>query len=108
MSILVTDATDHDFDTQVLLSDTPVLVDFWGEWCAPCKAIAQMFEDLAREYAGRLKFVKVELDKSRQAAMDWHVRLAPTLLLFKDGNVVATQLGAPTRSELARLIERSL
>jgi thioredoxin 1 len=94
MSMLVTDATDNDFDMQVLLSDTPVLVDFWGEWCAPCKAIAQMFEDLAREYAGRLKFVKVELDKSRQSAMDWHV--------------VATQLGAPTRSELARLIERSL
>ena len=105
---MVSSATDIDFSAQVLKSTTPVLVDFWGEWCGPCKAIAPMLDDLAREYSGRMKIVKVELDKNQQTAMTWHVRSAPTLLLFKNGGVAATQFGAVSKSQLVQMIDRAL
>lgn len=104
----VTHATDADFATQVLQSATPVLVDFWGEWCAPCKAIAPMLEDLARDYAGKVKVVKVDMDKNQRTAITWRVRSAPTLLLFKNGTVAATQIGAVSKSQLAQMVERAL
>lgn len=101
-------ATDADFAAQVLQSATPVLVDFWGEWCAPCKAIAPMLEDLARDYAGKVKVVKVDMDKNQRTAITWRVRSAPTLLLFKNGTVAATQIGAVSKSQLAQMVERAL
>jgi thioredoxin 1 len=105
---LVIHATDASFDEDVLKSPTPVLVDFWGEWCGPCKAMAPMLEQLANDYAGRLRIAKVELDKNQKTALACGVRSAPTLLLFKQGKVQATQIGLVSRSQLASVIERSL
>ena len=104
----VAHATDADFAAQVLQSATPVLVDFWGEWCAPCKMIAPMLEDVARDYAGKIKVVKVDIDKNQRTAITWHVRSAPTLLLFKHGTVAATQIGAVSKSQLVQMVERAL
>lgn len=108
MSDLITSATDADFGAQVMQSDTPVLVDFWGEWCGPCKAMAPMLDQLAADYAGRAKIVKVEMDKNQKTAMAWRVRSAPTLLLFKHGAVHATHVGMASKAQLARLIDAAL
>ena len=108
MSNLVLDIDDLDFSTHVLEEDVPVLVEFWGEWCAPCKMIAPMLEDLARDYAGRVKVVKVDMDKNQRAAITWRVRSAPTLMLFKNGAVAATQIGAVSKSQLVQMVERAL
>jgi len=104
----VNHATDVDFAAQVLQSATPVLVDFWGEWCAPCKMIAPMLEDVAHDYAGKVKVVKVNIDQNQRTAMTWHVRSAPTLMLFKNGAVAATQIGAVSKSQLVQMVERAL
>lgn len=104
----VTHATDADFAAQVLQSNTPVLVDFWGEWCAPCKMIAPMLEDVARDYSGKIKIVKVDIDKNQRTAIAWRVRSAPTLLLFKQGTIAAAQIGAVSKSQLVQMVERAL
>jgi thioredoxin 1 len=108
MNASITAATDSDFDAEVVHADQPVLVDFWGEWCGPCKAMAPMLDELARDYAGRAKIVKVEMDKNQKTAMAWRVRSAPTLLLFKGGTVQATHVGLASRAQLARLIDAAL
>lgn len=108
MSEFVIHATDASFDRDVLQSPMPVLVDFWGEWCGPCKAIAPLLEQLASTYAGRLRVAKVELDKNQKTAIACGVRSAPTLLLFKGGKVQATQLGLVSRSQLVAMIDRAL
>ena len=108
MSIAIPNITDTDFDTQVLKSDTPVLVDFWGEWCGPCKAMLPMLEQFALDYAGRVKVVKVEMDKNQKTAMAWRVRSAPTLVLFNHGEVQATQVGMVSKLQLAKLIDAAL
>jgi thioredoxin 1 len=101
-------ATDLSFSTDVLHSDIPVLVDFWGEWCGPCKAMAPMLEQFALDYAGRVKVVKVEMDKNQKTAMQFRVRSAPTLLLFRDGAVQATQVGMVSKSQLAKMVDAAL
>mgnify|MGYP001551869889 CR=1 FL=1 len=106
MKPIVIHATDASFASDVLKSGTPVLVDFWGEWCAPCKAIAPMLEQLAADYAGRLTVAKVELDKNQKTAIACGVRSAPTLLLFKDGKVQATQIGMVSMTQLVQMIDR--
>lgn len=106
MSTIVTHTTDASFEGDVLHSALPVLVDFWGEWCAPCKALAPMLEQLAADYAGRLRVTKVELDKNQKTAIACGVRSAPTLLLFAGGKVQATQIGMVSRQQLAAMIER--
>ena len=108
MSEHVIHATDADFDAAVLQSSEPVLVDFWAPWCGPCKMIAPALDDLAGTYAGRAKIVKVDVDQNQATAMRYHVRSIPMLLLFKGGQVQATQIGAVGKAQLAQLIEKSL
>jgi thioredoxin 1 len=101
-------ATDADFDTTVLQSDEPVLVDFWAQWCGPCKMIAPALDELAESYSGRAKVVKVDIDQNRAIAMKYHVRSIPMLLLFKGGQVQATQIGAVGKAQLGQMIEKAL
>ena len=108
MSDNVIHATDADFDAQVLQSSEPVLVDFWAQWCGPCKMIAPALDELASTYAGRAKVVKVDIDQNRAVAMKYHVRSIPMLLLFKDGQVQATQIGAVGKAQLAQIIDKAL
>ena len=107
MSDKVTHVGDADFETQVLQSDQPVLVDFWAEWCGPCKMIGPIIDELADNYAGRVKVVKVNVDHARQTAAKFGVRGIPTLLMFKDGQVQATQVGAIGKAQIAQLIDNA-
>jgi thioredoxin 1 len=99
---------DADFEREVLQSDVPVLVDFWAEWCGPCKMIAPALDELARDYAGRAKVVKVNVDHNRQSAMKYHVRSIPMLLVFKNGQIHGQQIGAVGKGQLAQLVEKAL
>jgi thioredoxin len=99
---------DATFATDVLQSLTPVLVDFWGEWCGPCKALAPMLEQLAADYGGRIRIAKLELDRNRKTALAYGVRSAPTLMLFKDGKVQATQMGLVSKAQLSKVIDAVL
>lgn len=108
MSDKVIHATDADFDAAVLESDQPVLVDFWAQWCGPCKAIAPALDQLAEEYDGRAKVVKIDIDQNRGTALKYHVRSIPMLLLFKGGQVQATQIGAVGKAQLGQMIEKAL
>jgi thioredoxin 1 len=101
-------ATDADFDAAVLQSDEPVLVDFWAPWCGPCKMIAPALDELAETYAGKAKIVKVDVDQNQATAIKYHVRSIPMLLVFKDGQVQATQIGAVGKAQLGQLIEKAL
>ncbi len=107
MSDNVIHVGDADFETQVLQSDQPVLVDFWAEWCGPCKMIGPIIDELADNYAGRVKVVKVNVDHARQTAAKFGVRGIPTLLMFKDGQVQATQVGAIGKAQIAQLIDNA-
>ena len=108
MSDKVIHATDADFDSVVLQSDQPVLVDFWAQWCGPCKMIAPALDELAETYDGRAKIVKVNIDQNQAVAMKYHVRSIPMLLVFKDGQVQGTQIGAVGKPQLAQLIDKAL
>jgi thioredoxin 1 len=101
-------ATDADFDATVLQSDAPVLVDFWAPWCGPCKMIAPALDELADEYAGKVRIAKVNVDENRATALKYHVRSIPMLLLFKGGQVQATQIGAVGKAQLAQLIDKAV
>ncbi|MBF7690235.1 thioredoxin [Acinetobacter pollinis] len=107
MSNLV-NTTDADFKADVLESETPVLVDFWAAWCGPCKAIAPVLEDLSREYDGKVKIVKVDVTNCEETAVNYNIRNIPALLLFKDGEVVAQQVGAVPRSKLVSFIDENV
>lgn len=104
----ILETTDATFDRDVLRADVAVLVDFWGEWCGPCKALVPLLEQLAKDYAGRLKIAKVELDKNQRTALAYGVRSAPTMLLFKHGKVQATQMGLVSKAQLTRVIDAAL
>lgn len=107
MSNLI-NTTDTDFKNDVLDSDTPVLVDFWAAWCGPCKAIAPVLEDLSNEYNGKVKIVKVDVTNCEQTAVNYNIRNIPALLLFKNGEVVAQQIGAVPRSKLVSFIDENI
>lgn len=108
MSANVIHLTDATFDSEVLTSDVPVLVDFWAEWCGPCKMIAPAVEAIAAEYAGRLKVAKLDVDSNGGSAMRFNIRGIPTLLLFKGGRVVDMRVGAVPKAELVRMISPHL
>ena len=92
--------SDTSFKDDVIGSDTPVLVDFWAEWCGPCKQIGPALEDIAGEMSGRMKVAKVNIDDNPETPAKFHVRGIPTLMIFKDGQVVATKVGAMTKTKL--------
>ncbi|MGH7104602.1 MAG: thioredoxin [Acetobacteraceae bacterium] len=100
--------TDASFATDVLAASGPVLVDFWAEWCGPCRTIAPALEELAGEFAGRLQLAKVNIDENPETPSTYAVRGIPTLILFKDGKPAATQVGAAPKSRLKAWIESSL
>ena len=108
MSDTVLHATDADFDSHVLQSEVPVLVDFWAPWCGPCKMIAPALDQLAGEYAGKARIVKVDVDQNQATALKFHVRSIPMLLLFKDGQVQSQQIGAVGKAQLAQMIDKAL
>ena len=107
-SALITNTTDANFETDVVNSDVPVLVDFWAVWCGPCKAIAPVLEQMAGDYEGRLKIAKVDVDTNQAVAGSFNVRNIPTLLLFKDGQVVGQRVGALNRKALDEFVSTAL
>ena len=100
--------TDDSFEADVLQSSTPVVVDFWAEWCGPCRQIGPSLEELAGEYAGRVKIVKVNVDENPDTPAQMGVRGIPALFLFKDGEVVSNKIGAAPKAALANWIETAL
>ena len=100
--------TDDSFDTEVIKSAQPVLVDYWAEWCGPCKMIAPILDEIATEYSGRLKVAKLNIDDNQNVPAKYGIRGIPTLMLFKNGNVEATKVGALSKSALAAFIDSNL
>ena len=100
--------TDASFRSEVLESPLPVLVDYWAEWCGPCRMIGPLLEDTARDYAGRLKVAKLNIDENPSVPSQYRVRSIPTLMLYRDGQPVATQVGALSRSQLATFLDANL
>lgn len=108
MSDQISAITDASFEQDVLQSDVPVLVDYWAEWCGPCKSIAPVLEDLAGEYAGRMKIAKLNVDENPDTPPKFGIRGIPTLMLFKDGEVAATKVGALSKTQLVEFLDASL
>ena len=100
--------TDATFEPEVLKSDTPVLVDYWAEWCGPCKSIAPILDDIAKEYDGRLKIAKINVDENQQVPAKFGIRGITTLMLFKNGNVEATKVGAVSKSQLTAFLDSNI
>ena len=108
MSDLVLSVTDSQFSEKVLKADKPVLVDYWAEWCGPCKMIAPILSDIAKDYAGKLIVAKLNIDDNSETPQHYGVRGIPTLMIFKDGEVEATKVGALSKSELSAFIDSNL
>jgi thioredoxin 1 len=102
------EVTDDTFDQEVLKSDKPVLVDFWAEWCGPCRMVSPIVEELAEEYDGKAKFAKVDVDENADISMEYNIRSIPSLLLFKDGEVVDQVVGAVPKSQLKKKLDDRL
>ena len=100
--------TDANFEAEVLQSATPVLVDYWAEWCGPCKMIAPILDDVSKEYAGKLKVAKLNIDDNQETPAKFGIRGSPTLMLFKNGNVEATKVGALSKTQLNAFIDSNI
>lgn len=107
MSDQIVKLTDDSFENEVLKSSMPVLVDYWAEWCGPCKAIAPILEEIATEYAGKVKVAKINIDDNAGIAPKYGVRGIPTLMLFKNGDVEATKVGALSKSQLTAFLDQN-
>jgi thioredoxin 1 len=105
MSDKIVHVSDATFDAEVLNSDIPVLVDFWAEWCGPCKMIAPVLDEIATEYDGRLKICKVDVDANPEIPPKFGIRGIPTLIVFKGGNAEATKVGALSKTQLTEFIQ---
>lgn len=108
MSDRIVYVTDASFESDVLKSGEPVLVDYWAEWCGPCKMIAPILDEIAEEYAGKVKIAKLNIDENPQTPPKYGIRGIPTLMLFKNGNVEATKVGAVSKSQLTAFIDSNL
>ncbi len=108
MSENIHNVSDASFEEDVLKADGPVLVDYWAEWCGPCKMIAPVLEEVAQEYAGRLKVCKLNIDENSETAPKFGIRGIPTLMIFKGGNVEATKVGALSTSQRTAFVDANL
>jgi thioredoxin 1 len=105
MSEHINYVSDATFEAEVLQSPLPVLVDYWAEWCGPCRMIAPILDEIAKEYAGRLGVAKLNVDENQQTPQKYGIRGIPTLMLFKNGNIEATKVGALSKSQLTAFID---
>ena len=100
--------TDASFENDVLQSEEPALVDFWAAWCGPCKMIAPLVDEISEEYAGKIKVCKMDVDSNPETSVKFNVRGIPTLLIFKNGNIEATKVGALSKAQLVEFVEGCL
>ena len=108
MSTQLVHVTDSSFELEVLNSEQPVLVDYWAEWCGPCKSIAPILDEVSREYEKKVKIAKLDVDQNHEISKKYGIRGIPTLMLFKDGNVIATHTGALDKSQLTTFIDSNI
>lgn len=104
----VIEITDQNFESEVLNSKTPVVIDFWAEWCGPCKTIAPVVDELANEYLTKVKFGKVNVDSNQQTAMKYGIRSIPSLLIFNDGSVVNQIIGSVSKNSIVKILEETI
>lgn len=104
----ITHTTDESFESDVLKSDVPVLVDYWAEWCGPCKVIAPVLEEIASDYEGKMKICKLDIDANEETPPKYGIRGIPTLMLFKNGQVEATKVGALSKSQLTAFLDSNI
>jgi thioredoxin 1 len=106
--IEISHVSDDTFEAEVINSDVPVLVDYWAEWCGPCKVIAPVLEEIASEYDGKMKICKLDIDANEQTPPKYGIRGIPTLMLFKNGAVEATKVGALSKSQLTAFLDSNI
>tara|TARA_B100000029_G_scaffold484377_1_gene536522 strand:- start:13527 stop:13850 length:324 start_codon:yes stop_codon:yes gene_type:complete len=104
----VIEVTDDTFDEQVLNSDTPVLLDFWAEWCGPCKILGPVIEEVSKDYESKIKFAKLNIDQNPSNTQKFQIRGIPTLVLFKNGSAAATHVGVLTKTELTSFLDKNI